>query len=57
MSEWQIVNDDESGDRVRRFPVPGGWLYQSEVSVYTHREAMKRNYGWSDPVFVAEEPC
>jgi hypothetical protein len=53
---WKIVHD-EPGRSVRRFPVPGGWLYQCESemrSVQGNGDRIECNHvGWSNPVFVS----
>lgn len=54
LEAWQTVCDVE-GERVRRFSVPGGWLYQVEMANYTeqHSQITKQHVGWHSPVFVA----
>jgi hypothetical protein len=47
-ARWTLVND-EALDRVRRFPVPGGWLYQVEKT-----SPLGDQIGWHRPVFVAD---
>lgn len=56
---WEYIGSDVNDDnRVRRLPVPGGWLYQ--VSDQTRHEGGtvgdpdQWSYGWSAPVFVAD---
>lgn len=47
---WTIVHD-EPGERVRRYPVPGGWLYQVQAGFYTENDDSM----WGSPVFVSSE--
>lgn len=52
---WEVIHDEES-ERVRRMPVPGGWLYQVETWLWHHPgrdgEPVTYTSGWSPPVFV-----
>lgn len=52
---WEIVNDTAFG-RVRRFVVPGGWLYQVELDWRTEPSVPGdpggSHMGWGVPVFV-----
>jgi hypothetical protein len=57
---WVIVHD-EPNERVRRYPVPGGWLYQVEaITDYLESTPdpkvgrMHHTIGWHPPVFVPE---
>ncbi len=55
---WEIVFD-QYGDRVRRFYVPGGWLYQVELQNYTvkpsgYSSESTTETGWHPPVFVPD---
>jgi hypothetical protein len=56
---WEIVFVSK-GNRVRRMPVPGGWLYQVE-SVYRSRTISEDfpsyevvRAGWGQPLFVID---
>lgn len=55
-AKWETLNDEQNR-RVRRFPVPFGWLYQVE-SVLTQKSADgefdAETRCWSAPVFVPE---
>ena len=56
---WETVRDIGSDGSVRRFSVPGGWLYQvAQCLTHEHptREGDPRHYtdGWSAPVFVPD---
>ena len=57
---WEIVSGI-AGNRIRRAPVPGGWLYQAE-SVQRSRTISEDfpsyeivRAGWGSPVFVAAD--
>lgn len=54
-TKWELVND-EPLERVRRFRVPGGWLYQVEIDQLAesvaHDVQNVHTYGWHPPVFV-----
>lgn len=56
-NQWEIIHDS-AFERVRRFRVPGGWLYQVELDMaHEHDgegEAPTRTTGWSNTVFVPE---
>lgn len=43
---WTIVHHEPNDPVVRRYPVPGGWLYQVSGGANGIAEA------WSPPVFV-----
>lgn len=52
---WATVSD-QPNERVRRFKVPGGWLYQVEFTE-RHESVAPGTYGtyrvsWYPPVFV-----
>ena len=50
---WEIVHHDGGDPVVRRYPVPGGWLYQ--VSGYTPNETRSGSgyvQWWHPPTFV-----
>lgn len=54
---WETVNDNY-GERVRRFPVIGGYLYQVELQNWTSTSSgytttdTTTETGWHPPVFV-----
>lgn len=51
---WELVHD-EPGKSVRRYPVPGGWLYQCESTMVSHPDgaaAPTHHRAWATPVFV-----
>lgn len=54
---WEVVHGEEL-EQVRRFRVPGGWLYQTEIDEVHEplpvRQPNTRVSGWSPPVFVPE---
>jgi len=52
---WQVVCDAK-GQRVRRFAVPSGWLYQVELQNYTEAPDDSRVWheGWHPPVFIQD---
>ena len=41
---------------VRRYPVPGGWLYQVELATFLESAGGRSSYrsGWHAPVFVPD---
>lgn len=57
---WTLVHG-EPGERVRRYPVHGGWLYQ--VETLTLRSTLEGRLvpdktcppGWTSPVFVPDD--
>lgn len=53
---WTVVHNTESepegGPSVRRYPVPGGWLYQVEKDEYF--DNTKDGTAYHPPVFVPE---
>lgn len=57
MSSWEIVHCEKWAG-VRRFAVPGGWLYQVEIdddvesSDADCRITRSHRKGWHQPVFV-----
>jgi hypothetical protein len=57
MSPWEIVMES-AHESIRRFRVPGGWLYQVQSTVtiepQAHGEPATIQYGWHPPVFVPE---
>lgn len=56
--EWELVLDSAL-KRVRRFPVPGGWLYQVELFQEADSDRDSDHgittHGWHPPVFVPGE--
>lgn len=56
---WVIVHD-VPGQRVRRFAVAAGWLYQVELSNHTtddsYGSSPRAERGWHPPVFVPHVP-
>ena len=55
---WTIVHD-VAGERVRRFAVPGGWLYQVERVDTTESGEYAPSVtttGWHPPVLVSDKP-
>ena len=54
---WEKVND-VYGERVIRFAVPGGWLYQVELQNWTasghYQPETSSHTGWHPPVFVPD---
>lgn len=48
---WELIHD-EPGKSVRRHPVPGGWLYQTESELATSADVTMTARGWGNPVFV-----
>ncbi len=56
MSEprWEYLPMGDDRPLVRRFPVPGGWLYQTEDVDITSWGNVHRK-GWHPPVFVTTE--
>jgi len=60
---WAVVCD-QPGRSVRRFKVPGGWLYQVEILTYTIDGVVEdtqlrpvrnsHHTGWHPPVFVPD---
>lgn len=57
MAKWEIIHD-VAFERVRRMPVIGGWLYQTEIDQdiesLRHDGERQRVTGWHPPVFVPE---
>lgn len=57
MTGWEIVHVGTL-EKVRRFRVPGGWLYQVELDQREESTAHGVPYvpmfGWGPPVFVPE---
>lgn len=55
---WEKVNDGIPSDRIRRFPVPGGWLYQvvreDFIGQPDPNHLDTREIGWHPPVFVSD---
>ncbi len=58
---WEVVHN-EPWERVRRYPIWGGWLYQVEVDIrYEGRpgaggdvQTNTQTSGWHTPVFVPD---
>jgi hypothetical protein len=52
---WELVHD-VAYERVRRMPVPGGWLYQTQIDqLHAPGEYVPpgaRVIGWHPPIFV-----
>ena len=52
---WELLHD-VPGERVRRMPAEGGWLYQVELEIQSaplrFLEPATRHSGWHPPVFV-----
>ncbi len=52
-TKWEIVCNEEP-DRVRRFRVVGGYLYQIEKLDVEDGLSRINHYGWHPPIFVAD---
>ncbi len=51
---WVIVHD-EPMERVRRYPVPGGWLYQVQLDSMSVSDGNATSHdGWHPPIFVPD---
>ena len=52
---WTIVHLDKADPIVRRYPVPGGWLYQVSNQIAgdaPDRDTRMQFFSWHPPVFV-----
>lgn len=49
---WTLVHRNPEDPLIRRYPVPGGWLYQVSCVPYDHRENAPAM--WHPPVFVPD---
>lgn len=57
MSNWETVENRQT--LMRRFRVPGGWLYQVERQNWStaSNQANTDEWGWHQPVFVPDPVC